>query len=114
MAILRDPDEYSTNTLYVDGNVLYAAGAVVYVLSSLRDDGWLDWLATGGSCAGGLDATHPIAIPAPRSLELGDAGAAGAAKRLFARAFGAPESIYGAIEAPGEASKLLGTPVRRI
>ena len=128
VAIIRDPDEYSTNTLYVDGNILYAAGAVVYLLSSMRDDGWLDFLATGGACPHGLDAASPIAMPAPREAgDAGDAaefggGLAGASKRLAAGVLdllssrpskAQNEGLYGALDAPlGESSTLLRSPRR--
>ena len=59
-----DPKLYLTDTLYTDANVLFAAGSCIYLLSSLRDDGWLAFLPGGGSCAYGCDASAPIAQPA--------------------------------------------------
>ena len=123
VAIIRDPDEYSTNTLYVDGNILYAAGAIVYMLSSLRDDGWLDFLAQGGACPHGIDAASPISLPAPREASDGaefGGGVAGAGKRLASLLFSsqasrAPnEALYGALDSPGEGSTLLRSPSRRV
>jgi hypothetical protein len=65
VAVLKDPPQYYTNFLYTDGNILFAVGSVVYLLSSLRDDGWLDWLPTGGACVNGIDATNPIDLAIP-------------------------------------------------
>lgn len=116
--IIKDPDEYSTNTLYADGNIMYAAGALLYFCASLRDDGWLDGLATGGACPHGCDATSPIELPAPREArdgaELGP-GLVGAAKRFAANVLLSKpgEAAYGDIEAPGESSTLLRSPSPR-
>lgn len=72
VAVLKDPAQYYTNFLYADGNILFAAGSVVYVLSSLRDDGWFDFLPTGGSCVHNIDSTNPIDLAVPFELSLYD------------------------------------------
>jgi hypothetical protein len=77
-----DPQLYLTDTLYTNANVLFAAGSVIYLLSSLRDDGWLAFLPGGGTCAYGCDASAPIAPPAGYGAvdeERGGGAGAGAA-----------------------------------
>ena len=74
-----DPQLYLTDTLYTNANVLFAAGSMIYLLSSLRDDGWLGFLPGGGSCAYGCDASAPIAPPAGYGAVDEERGVAGAA-----------------------------------
>jgi hypothetical protein len=118
LIIILNPEEYSTNTLYADGNIMYAAGALLYFCASLRDDSWLDFLATGGACPHGCDAATPIELPAPREAgdgaELG-VGVVGAGKRFVANVLLSKpsEAAYGDLEAPSEASTLLRSPSPR-
>ena len=72
VAVLQDPAQYYTNFLYADGNILFAVGSIVYVLSSLRDDGWFDFLPTGGACVNKIDSTNPIDLAVPYELSLYD------------------------------------------
>jgi hypothetical protein len=72
VAVLKDPAQYYTNYLYTDGNILFAVGSIVYVLSSLRDDGWFDFLPTGGACVNNIDSTNPIDLAVPYEASVYD------------------------------------------
>ncbi len=51
---LKDPESYGTNYLFAQGDALYFAGSIVYVLCALRDDGWYDSFWLGGALFRGL------------------------------------------------------------
>lgn len=53
--ILADPLNYCCNTLYTQGDTLYAIGSVFYLFAALRDDGYFGCMPAGGSCKYGLD-----------------------------------------------------------
>jgi hypothetical protein len=54
--VAADPALVATDTLYVLGDIVFAACATFYVLSSLRDDGFFRFMPTAGACAHGVDA----------------------------------------------------------
>jgi hypothetical protein len=65
--ILNDPPSYAENKLYVSGNTVYALGSIAYLVTSLRDDGWVYFFPSAGTCAYGYDAITPSAPPPPKA-----------------------------------------------
>jgi len=46
--ITLHPEEYATNFLYENGDIVYFVGSVYYLLASMRDDGWFWFMPLAG------------------------------------------------------------------
>ncbi|CAF0966581.1 unnamed protein product [Didymodactylos carnosus] len=55
------PDQYGTNYLYTNGDILYFVGACYYIFACLRDDGWFWFMPFAGQyriASGKLSGNH--------------------------------------------------------
>ena len=69
--ILIDPEQYESNTIYTNGDIVYFVGAVFYLLANLRDDGWLWWTAVSGQygiAAGKVQTGKSVQVGLPHLL----------------------------------------------
>ena len=69
--ILMNPDQYGTNDLYYNGDIIYSIGAIFYLWANLRDDGWLWWMPVAGQygvAAGKIQSGKPIRAGLPHIL----------------------------------------------
>jgi hypothetical protein len=43
-----DPEQYGTNTLYTNGDIVYFVGSCYYIFAALRDENWFWFLPVAG------------------------------------------------------------------
>ncbi|CAF0803131.1 unnamed protein product [Adineta steineri] len=73
--ILTHPEQYGSNTLYYNGDIIYFIGSVFYLWANLRDDGWLWWMPVSGQygiAAGRIETGKPIKAGLPHVLMCGN------------------------------------------